>query len=206
MAAPLAQEDAIMAEKPRTAMRRQDRAVDEAAWIRRFLHTAPAGMLATADGDQPFLHMNLFVYDEDAGAIYLHTARTGRTPDNLAANPRVCFGVMEMGRLLPADTALEFSVEYAGVMVFGRVTVVTDEAEAARALQLLLDKYAPHLTAGEDYRPPIPSEIRRTGVFRLDIEEWSGKKKEVPADFPGAFWYPDAPMLAARRDRGPDPA
>ncbi|NJK79079.1 MAG: pyridoxamine 5'-phosphate oxidase family protein, partial [Chloroflexaceae bacterium] len=47
------------------------------------------------------------------------------------------------GRLLPADVALEFSVEYSGVMVFGSATIVQDEAEASHALQLLLDKYFP---------------------------------------------------------------
>jgi nitroimidazol reductase NimA-like FMN-containing flavoprotein (pyridoxamine 5'-phosphate oxidase superfamily) len=182
-----------------TTIRRQDRAVEDEAWIRAFLRRAAVGTLATARDGQPFLHMNLFVYDEYAHCIYLHTARTGRTPDNLAANGAVCFSVMEMGRLLPADVALEFSVEFASVIVFGKAALVRDEDEEARALQMLLDKYAPHLRPGTDYRPPTGSEIKRTAVFRLAIEAWSGKKKEVPADFPGAYWYDAAPMLASRQ-------
>jgi nitroimidazol reductase NimA-like FMN-containing flavoprotein (pyridoxamine 5'-phosphate oxidase superfamily) len=184
-----------------TTIRRQDRTVEDEAWIRAFLHRAAVGTLAMARDDQPFLHTNLFVYDESAHCIYLHSARTGRTPDNLAANGAVCFSVMEMGRLLPADVALEFSVEFASVIVFGQVALVQAEAEAARILQLLLDKYAPHLRPGADYRPPIASEIKRTAVFRLAIDAWSGKRKEVPADFPGAYWYAETPMLASRADR-----
>lgn len=91
--------------------------------------------------------------------------------------------------------ALEFSVEYAGVTIFGRMEIVDDEAEASAALQMLLDKYAPQLRAGVDYRPPVPEELRRTTVFRLNIESWSGKKKEVAPDFPGAFFFDEAPML-----------
>jgi len=182
-----------------TTLRRQDRAVEDEAWISAFLHRAAVGTLATARDNQPFLHMNLFVYDEAAHCIYLHSARKGRTPDNLAANRAVCFSVMEMGRLLPADVALEFSVEFASVIVFGQVTLIEDETDAARALQLLLDKYAPHLRSGQDYRPPIESEIKRTAVYRLTIEAWSGKKKEVPADFPGAYWYNETPLLASRQ-------
>jgi nitroimidazol reductase NimA-like FMN-containing flavoprotein (pyridoxamine 5'-phosphate oxidase superfamily) len=181
-----------------TTIRRQDRAVEDAAWIRAFLRRAPVGTLATAHDGQPFIHINLFVYDETAHCVYLHTARTGRTPGNLAANSAVCFSVMEMGRLLPADVALEFSVEYASVIVFGRAALVEEEDEAARALQLLLDKYAPHLRPGQDYRPPIDSEIKRTAVFRIAIEAWSGKKKEAAADFPGAYWYAETPVLASR--------
>jgi hypothetical protein len=183
----------------RTAIRRQDRAVTDDAWIRAFLRRAPVGTLAMIQGEQPFLHMNLFVYDEDAHSLYLHTARTGRAPALLADHAPVCFSIMEMGRLLPADTALEFSVEYASVIVFGRANLVADDGEAARALQSLLDKYAPHLRPGDDYRPVIDSELRRTAVFRITIETWSGKKKEVAPDFPGAYWYEDTPMLASRR-------
>jgi nitroimidazol reductase NimA-like FMN-containing flavoprotein (pyridoxamine 5'-phosphate oxidase superfamily) len=94
-----------------------------------------------------------------------------------------------MGRLLPADEALEFSVEYRGVTVFGTAAVVTDEAEATYGLQLLLDKYFPHLSPGKDYRPITTEELRRTGVYRIEIEQWSGKQKQVAADFPGAFLY-----------------
>jgi uncharacterized protein len=171
-------------------VRRRDRAVEDDAWIRALLRRAPMGVLATvAHGCRPFLNSNLFVYDESEHVIYMHTARLGRTRSNVDHHQHVCFSTTEMGRLLPADTALEFSVEYAGAVVFGRATVVTDEAEATRALQLLLDKYAPHLRPGYDYRPPVPEEIARTSVYRIDIDEWSGKRKSVAEDFPGAFVY-----------------
>ena len=174
---------------PPTHMRRNDRQVEDEAWIKALLHRAAVGSLATAHDDQPFINMNLFVYDEVRGEIYVHTARTGRLVSNLAHNDRICFAVQEMGRLLPADVALEFSVEYKGVIVFGRGEVIEEDAEATRALQLLLDKYAPHLSAGVDYRPPVVEELKRTATFRLVIEDWTGKQKQVAADFPGAYWY-----------------
>jgi nitroimidazol reductase NimA-like FMN-containing flavoprotein (pyridoxamine 5'-phosphate oxidase superfamily) len=181
----------------RTEVRRRDRAVADAEWIRGVLRRAPMGTLATARDGQPFVNMNLFVYDELAHAIYLHTARAGRTPGNVAAEERVCFSVAEMGRLLPAPTALHFSVEYAGVVVFGRARIIEDETEAERALQLLLDKYAPHLRPGRDYRPIQPEELAVTAVYRIAIEEWSGKQKVAPPDHPGAFWYGRATSPAA---------
>ena len=64
-----------------TRMRRNDRAMDD-GWIRAFLATAPVGVVATVDDGQPFLNSNLFVYDESRHAIYVHTARTGRTRGN----------------------------------------------------------------------------------------------------------------------------
>jgi nitroimidazol reductase NimA-like FMN-containing flavoprotein (pyridoxamine 5'-phosphate oxidase superfamily) len=187
------EEAAIM---QRAQVRRQDRAVSDEGWIRAMLERAPFGTLATVRNGQPFVNMNIFVYDETANALYIHTARSGRTRSNIEAEEKVCFGVSDMGRLLPAPTALHFSVEYASVVVFGRARIVEEEVEAERALQQLLDKYAPHLRPGRDYRPIQPEELAVTSVFRIDIEEYSGKQKVAAADHPGAFLYGQVPTVS----------
>src|SRR5262249_18100931 len=135
------------------------------------------GVLATVRDGQPFVNMNIFVYEPATKSIFMHTANTGQTRSNVDQANRVCFSISEMGRLLPAVYALNFSVEYAGVILFGTAEVVTDEAECGRALQLLLDKYAPHLRPGVHYRPSTAPEIARTSVYRIRIERWSGKRK-----------------------------
>ena len=174
---------------PRSAIRRRDRGKDD-EWAAAFLKRAPYGFLATVgDGGQPYLNSNLFVFDDSGGGrrIYLHTHRTGRTRSNLEGAEKVAFSAVAMGRLLPAPEALEFSVEYAGVVAFGTGQVIEDREEARAALQMLLDKYAPHLKPGEHYRPTTDDELKRTAVYRIDVETWSGKQKEVEAEFPGAF-------------------
>ena len=174
---------------PRSVVRRRDRGKDD-EWAAAFLRRAPYGFLATVgEGGQPFLNSNLFVFDDSGGhrRIYLHTHRTGRTRRNLEAAGKVAFSAVAMGRLLPAPEALEFSVEYAGVVAFGTGLIVEDRGEARAALQMLLDKYAPHLRPGEHYRPTTDDELRRTAVYRVDVETWSGKQKEAAEDHPGAF-------------------
>lgn len=178
------------AAQPPNRVRRADREVSDEGWIRDFLRRAPMAALAMAGPEgQPFINSNLFVYDEANNCIYIHTARVGRTKSNVLQNDRVCISVSQMGRLLPAREALEFSVEYAGVVVFGKASVVQEAQEAARALQMLLDKYFPHLQAGSDYRPATAAELKRTAVYRIAIDSWSGKRKQVEPDFPGAFNY-----------------
>ena len=179
---------------PINQVRRADRAVADEDWIRSFLQRAPIGILATVMDDQPFINSNLFVYDEARHVIYMHTARVGRTQANVDAAEKVCFSISEMGRLLPADEALEFSVEYKGVMVFGTAKIIADPTEAEHGLQLLLDKYCPHLQPGRDYRPITAEELKRTAVYRIDIDKWSGKQKQVDDDFPGAFFYGHTPQ------------
>ncbi len=177
---------------PDAQVRRSDRQIEDEDWIRDLLNRAPVGYLATVHEGQPFINSNLFVYDEANHCIYMHTARVGRTQANVVLDQRACFTVTEMGRLLPADEALEFSVEYSGVVVFGDACILGDDAqeEARYGLQLLLDKYAPHLKPGRDYRATTLEELKRTAVYRIDIKQWSGKRKKAEDDFPGAFFYP----------------
>jgi nitroimidazol reductase NimA-like FMN-containing flavoprotein (pyridoxamine 5'-phosphate oxidase superfamily) len=170
-------------------VRRTDRVVTDEEWIEEMLRAAPFGVLAMVRDGQPFVNMNIFVYERATKCIYLHTARDGQTRSNVEQWGRVCFAVSEMGRLLPAVYARNFSVEYAGVIAYGTAEIVGDEAECGRALQMLLDKYAPHLKADIHYRPITSAEIAQTSVYRLRIERWSGKRKVAPPDHPGAFMF-----------------
>ena len=174
--------------QPLNEMRREDRAKDD-DWIKAFLKKGPFGVMATCHDGQPFTNTRQYVYDEATNAIYMHGAKTGRTPAVIAVNDRVCFSVSEMGRLIPADEAVEVGVEYAGVMLFGRVKIINNQDEATHALQLLMDKYFPQFEPVKDYRPIEPRDLKITAVFRIDIESWSGKEKRVPGDHPDAFFF-----------------
>lgn len=175
---------------PIDELRRKDRGADE-MFIKKTLIQAPFCSIGNLLKDQPFIHYNTFVYVEKEKAIYFHTASEGRTRFNIKKNNKVCLSVAKMGRLLPAEVALEFSVEYESVVVFGEVSIVEDREEAKKILQKLLNKYFGHLTPGMDYRSTTDEELRRTTVYRIKISKWTGKQKLEAADFPGAFYYGD---------------
>ena len=174
---------------PMNKVRRKDREVTDEAWIKGFLSRSPYGVLATIDSDQPFLNSKLFVYDEATKAIYLHGASQGRTPSNILANDRVCFSVSEMGRLLPADEACEFGVEYTSVIVFGRAQILSDPDDMIYGLQLLMDKYFPNHHPGVHYPSLDLKQVSGTAVYRITIESWSGKQEQAPPDYPGAIFF-----------------
>ena len=177
--------------QPLNKIRRASLTKDD-TWIKAFLLRGGMGTLATCVEGQPFLVTRNYVYDPIDHVIYLHGAKKGRTYRNIQVNNKICFSISEMGRLLPADEALEVGVEYAGVVVFGRIQIVNGKKEAQHGLQLLLDKYFPHLKSGKDYKPITSESIEITAVMRIDIESWSGKEKRVDQDFPGAFTFGDA--------------
>lgn len=170
-------------------VRYRQRAKDE-RWARAFLNKTPFGMLATENAGQPFIRPSVFVYDESRNAIYIHGALEGRMHTNVESNPKVCFCAAEMGRLTPGDKAMDFGVEYASVVVFGKIAVCEDENEATYGLQLILDRYFPHLKPGQDYREIVPEELDVTALYRIDIQAISGKEALEAPDYPGAFAFP----------------
>jgi nitroimidazol reductase NimA-like FMN-containing flavoprotein (pyridoxamine 5'-phosphate oxidase superfamily) len=175
-------EPTASSEVPINRVRRRDRAVEDPAWIRAFLAKAPYGVVATESQGQPFMNPVLFAYDQESNSLVFHTSRAGRIYANIAANPRVCFCVSEMGRLLPAGRAAGFDVEYSSVVIHGRARVLDDEGETLRGLRLLLSKYFPDLKYGKDYAEAPPADIARPAVYRVDIDSWSGKRNIAPSE------------------------
>ena len=99
-------------------------------WIRTFLRTAQVGHIASSRDGQPFINPSIFWFDEEHHQIVFHSNITGRVRSNLESSPRVCFEASEMGHLLPSNIALEFSLQYRSVIVFGTARLVTDPVEA----------------------------------------------------------------------------
>jgi nitroimidazol reductase NimA-like FMN-containing flavoprotein (pyridoxamine 5'-phosphate oxidase superfamily) len=160
---------------PTQYQRRPEHARDD-AWIRKFLHRSVIGHVAHSRDGQSFITPTNFWFDEQNQRIIFHSNITGRVRDNLEHNPRVCFETSEYGRFLPANTALEFSIQFRSVMVFGRVEILEDAEEQRQALYGLLQKYFPHMTPGKEYRPITDKELARTTVYAINIESWSGKE------------------------------
>lgn len=145
-------------------------------WIRAFLHEAKVAHVATSRDGQPFLNPSTFWYDEANHRVIFHSNIAGRVRSNIEANPKVCLEASELGKMLPSNVALEFSLQYRSVMVFGMARILDDPAEKRAALYGLLQKYFPTMRAGREYREITDKELRATSVYAIAIEAWSGKE------------------------------
>ena len=145
-------------------------------WIRAFLREARFGHIASARDNQPFLNPSTFWFDEENHQIVFHSNLAGRIRSNIEANPDVCFEASELGKMLPSNVALEFSLQFRSVIVFGTARLISDPEEARRVLYGLIQKYFPAMTAGKDFRAITDKERARTSVYAIQIKEWSGKE------------------------------
>jgi uncharacterized protein len=177
-------------ETPATKMRRPHLAKDD-EWIREFLGRVQTGHIATQWDGQPFITPTNFWYDPERHEIYFHSNITGRIRANIEHESRVCFEAFEAGKMLPSNLALEFSTQFESVVVFGTARILEVLEEQRRALYGLISRYFPHMSPGEHYRPITDQELKRTSVYAITIEGWTGKRnwKEL------AVQDPDWPAL-----------
>ena len=145
-------------------------------WIVDFLKRTKVGHIATHWDDQPFITPNTFVYDQEHHEIIFHSNIVGRFRANSERHPEVCFEASEFGDFLPSNIALEFSMQYESVICFGTIRIIQDDEEKKRGLYGLIEKYFPGMQPGEKYRPITAKELKRTSVYSISIESWSGKR------------------------------
>ena len=158
------------------AFQRRPHLTKDDAWIRAFLKEAKVGHVATSVDDQPFLNPTTFWYDEENHQIIFHSNVAGRIRSNIEANPKVSMEASELGRLLPSNVALEFSLQFRSVVIFGTARIISDPSEARKMLYGVIGKYFPKMTAGREYREITDKELRATSIYAIKIEAWSGKE------------------------------
>jgi nitroimidazol reductase NimA-like FMN-containing flavoprotein (pyridoxamine 5'-phosphate oxidase superfamily) len=173
-----------------TAFQRLPEYTRDDDWIRTFLHEARVGHIASSWDDQPFLTPSTFWFDEANQRIIFHSNIAGRIRANIERNPKICLESSELGNLLPSNVALEFSLQYRSVMVFGSAHILEDADEKRAALYGLIKKYFPEMEAGKEYRPITDKELIRTTVYAIEIESWSGKNNWKERADQSEEWHP----------------
>ena len=143
-------------------------------WNAKFLNKIKVEHISTRDGNQPFINPTSFWYSKEDHEVYFHSNAVGRMRFNAENNPETCFECYRSGRLLPSNLALEVSFQYECVIAFGRIRVIEDIDEKRDVLNELLQKYFGEMRSGEDYRPITDNELKRTSVYGIKIESWSG--------------------------------
>ena len=119
----------------------------------------------------PLVLPTLFARDGDV--VYVHGSPASRLLRTGKKGAEICLTVMLLDGFVMAKSAFHHSVNYRSVVVFGTAEEVTDAAEKARALELLVDHVHPGRSAA--CRAPNEKELKATLVLRLPLAEASAK-------------------------------
>jgi nitroimidazol reductase NimA-like FMN-containing flavoprotein (pyridoxamine 5'-phosphate oxidase superfamily) len=110
--------------------------------------------------------------------LYVHGSAASRMLQSLKQEVDVCVTVTLIDGLVLARSAFHHSINYRSVVIFGKVSVVSDADEKMKALHAFTD----HIVPGRwrDIRGPNESEMRATMVLKLPLIEVSAKVRTGP--------------------------
>ncbi len=154
-------------------MRRDDRRMDpKRCW--EFLEIASVGRLGLIAGGEPYVvPVHHVVMD---GAIYFHSAPEGRKIDALRENAVVCFETDILYGIRDDQEPCAMGSYYRSVIIYGSAERITDEGEALRALELLVEKHSRR----PDRERMDPSQLNTVAVIRITPQRITGKELEAP--------------------------
>jgi len=155
-------------------MRRKDRQITDPAEIRAILARARVLHLGLFDGEYPYvvpMHYGFSLADGKL-TLYTHGAKEGRKLDLIRRDGRVFVEIDTDEELVPGSAACAWGACYASVMGRGRASIVEDETEKCRALELLMKTQT-----GADFAF-TPQAAAAVTVLRIELEEYTAKARK----------------------------
>ena len=171
-----------------------ERAVPEEAT--EILSDGLVAHLGFIQDEVPFVIPFTYHYDPDSpDSIYLHGSIRSRALKHLATGAPVCITVTLTDGLVYSRKAMNHSVNYRSVTLFGRAREVTDEAEKFDLFDKMVQRYFPGRVVGDDYNAPPSPDLGVTALVEVRIEEWNAKARRGVPTGPDDD-NPDAPGSA----------
>ena len=133
--------------------------------------------LATIVDGLPMVLPSLYV--RVGRTLLVHGSRSSRLLRSMTESPSICVSVTIVDGLIVARSTFNSSMAYRSVSVFGPARLLEGEEKEA-ALEKLINGFIPGRSS--EVRPSSESEISRTSVLEVMIEEASAKISVGPPD------------------------
>lgn len=150
-------------------MRRKEKEVCNLEVMESLLRSAQVLRLGLCDGGEPYVVPVLFGYE--AGSIFIHSAREGRKMDILRKGGLVCFEVEEVGEIAQKGMPCKWTLDYASVIGWGEVRIVTQQDEVRRGLDAIMRHYG-----GKELYEYSESSLSKMLLIRIDIVKMTCKR------------------------------
>lgn len=152
------------------SLRRKARAISDEAAKELLAHERRGVLAVNGDDGYPFAIPVNYLYDEEAGKIYIHGAKAGHKVDALKKCDKVCFTVYGNEHAAPGE---EWAPYVQSAVVFGRCALIDDYEQAAEKIGRMAAKYYPSAEM-------VDEEMSKSGkgmlLYEITIEHLTGKQ------------------------------
>jgi hypothetical protein len=149
-----------------------------------------AGVIYAILDEAPFCHVAAVVegravtlptlHARDGRTLYLHGSQSNALLKAIVESGEACVSVTLYDGLRLARSGFESSIAYRSVVVFGAATLVGDDAQKRRVLDLFVDAVLPGRAS--EVRAMSDQECRLTMVVAVSIDEASAKVSAGPTE------------------------
>ena len=150
-------------------MRRKEKELADFGKIEELLKKEKICRLGLIDGERPYIVPMCYGYYDKV--LYFHSAAEGRKITLLKNMRTVCFELESDVEPVPSVQACGWGLRYRSVIGTGPASFITDREEKISALNILME----HQTGKRNWEF-LPEMLKRTCVFRIDIQEVTGKE------------------------------
>lgn len=160
-------------------MRRADREVTDKAEIIRIIEKCDVCHLALSRDNIPYIVPMNFGFDYLQGVLtlYFHGAKEGTKLQIISENPAACFQMDCSHKLIEAEQAGHYTMEYESVIGNGTIFMCDSNEEKLKALGQLMKTYA----KDRDFQFP-DSVLDSVTVFKLVVSDFTGKRLKKNQD------------------------
>ena len=155
---------------------RRELEVTDAVEIKNILEKSKVVHIAMIDDGEPYMVPMNYGYTMVDGklSLYVHGATKGRKLDVMRKNPNVFVELDCDIEPFEGEVACQYGMAYASLMGKGKATIIEDSKEKEEALSILMKTQT-----GKDFtfNEKLVSIV---AVIRIDIEEYTAKRREVP--------------------------
>jgi hypothetical protein len=150
-------------------MRRRDREIKERESMESIIRRASVCRMGLSEDNMPYVVPLNFGYKDNF--LYFHSAKEGKKIDMIRKNNHVCFEVDIEHKLVQGEDPCDWSMKYRSVIGFGRASLVEDQEEKRRALDIISEHYA-----GKQSFEYLQKSVDNLAIIKVTIESMTGKK------------------------------
>lgn len=152
-------------------MRRKDREVSKEEAI-QIIEKCEACTLGLVEKDTPYLvPMNFgYEYRDEKLVLYFHCAKEGKKLEIIENNKKACFAMDCSHKLITAELACHYAMEFESVVGHGIIEVVQTQEEKIHALKYIMKHYEKEDFIFED------KHANAIKILKLSVENFTGKR------------------------------
>lgn len=161
-------------------MRLHKREIKSAEKLLEILETCKVVRLGLKDEEGMFIVPVNYGYDAEICddrirlILYIHGAKSGRKADVFSSVPSVAIELDCMDGIITGDYTCSYSCAFRSIMGTGTLHELTGEKEKIYGLTRIME----HMAPGADIAF-TPQMLDRTGVYRIDVTEFTGKERKM---------------------------